>query len=77
MVERVVARQVFQVAAGMRRQLRQLILEVGSGNLAAQRLYASCGFVCVGRRRAYYAASGEDALLLQRQLVGPRPYIGR
>ncbi len=41
------------------------VLEVRSGNDAARALYGSCGFVQVGVRRAYYADSGEDALVLE------------
>ena len=39
-------------------------LEVRAGNQAAQRLYQSCGFVVVGRRRKYYRKPSEDALLM-------------
>jgi ribosomal-protein-alanine N-acetyltransferase len=38
-------------------------LEVRASNVAAQRLYASYGFVLAGRRRRYYA-DGEDALIM-------------
>jgi len=38
-------------------------LEVRAGNAAAIALYASEGFVPVGRRRRYYG-NGEDALLM-------------
>lgn len=39
-------------------------LEVGSTNLPAQRLYASFGFAPVGVRPRYYAATGEDAIIM-------------
>lgn len=42
----------------------QAFLEVREGNGAAQRLYWGCGFEVVGRRRQYYAAPVEDALLM-------------
>ena len=43
-------------------------LEVRSGNEAAQKLYKRCGFEVVGRRRDYYRAPTEDALLMSRSL---------
>jgi ribosomal-protein-alanine N-acetyltransferase len=45
--------------------VRQVFLEVRDSNLAAQRLYAGFGFRPVGRRRRYYRAPVEDAVLLQ------------
>jgi ribosomal-protein-alanine N-acetyltransferase len=44
---------------------RRAVLEVRAGNVAARALYGSRGFVQVGVRRAYYADSGEDALVLE------------
>ncbi|NLZ67324.1 MAG: GNAT family N-acetyltransferase [Clostridiaceae bacterium] len=41
-----------------------IILEVGDGNREARRLYESFGFKIVGRRRSYYADTGEDAVLM-------------
>ena len=41
-------------------------LEVREGNLAARTLYERTGFVTVGRRRDYYRAPREDALLMKR-----------
>jgi ribosomal-protein-alanine N-acetyltransferase len=43
----------------------RVVLEVCSSNMAARSLYARCGFVQVGMRKAYYAGSGEDALVLE------------
>jgi len=42
----------------------QALLEVRAGNLAAQRLYWRCGFRVAGRRRDYYSAPQEDALIM-------------
>jgi [ribosomal protein S18]-alanine N-acetyltransferase len=41
-------------------------LEVRLSNDAARRLYASRGFELIGRRRSYYRAPVEDALVLRR-----------
>ena len=49
------------LAAGVGR----VFLEVRESNLGAQRLYASFGFREVGRRRRYYRAPMEDAVVLQ------------
>ncbi len=44
-------------------------LEVRENNFAAQALYQGFGFQAVGRRRAYYKDSGEDAIIMAlRQL---------
>ncbi len=45
--------------------LSALFLEVRTSNEAARNLYASRGFEPVGRRRAYYRAPLEDALVLR------------
>jgi len=45
--------------------LTALFLEVRMSNEAARNLYASRGFEPVGRRRAYYRAPLEDALVLR------------
>jgi ribosomal-protein-alanine acetyltransferase len=42
-------------------------LEVRASNIAALALYHRHGFSAVGRRRAYYSAPIEDAVLLQAQ----------
>ena len=43
-------------------------LEVRAGNSLAQALYQKCGFRGVGRRRNYYSAPLEDALVMIAQL---------
>jgi ribosomal-protein-alanine N-acetyltransferase len=45
-------------------------LEVRAGNTAAQALYERCGFSVVGRRRNYYPAPPDDALIMTAQ-IGP------
>lgn len=39
-------------------------LEVRASNEAAQRLYASLGFIGTGLRRGYYSAPAEDAVIM-------------
>jgi ribosomal-protein-alanine N-acetyltransferase len=43
-----------------------MFLEVRESNSAARALYASRGFLAVGRRRGYYRSPVEDALVLRR-----------
>ena len=49
-----------------------VLLEVRQSNGAAQRLYARHGFVPIGRRRRYYQAPPEDAVVMHLTLR-PRP----
>src|SRR6266478_5445413 len=49
---------------GQRRRARIAQLEVRAGNEAAQHLYRRSGFEVVGKRRSYYRAPVEDALLM-------------
>jgi len=42
----------------------QAVLEVRAENTTAQKLYQACGFEVIGRRRRYYKAPVEDALLM-------------
>lgn len=53
-------------AVGKGRDLAIYTLEVRASNLAAQALYERHGFVAVGRRRQYYTAPTEDAVLMTR-----------
>jgi len=46
----------------------RVCLEVRVSNLAARRLYSSLGYAECGLRRSYYAADGEDALVLELRL---------
>ncbi len=54
--------KTLQVARGHGANMAHL--EVRAGNEAAQRLYAVCGFRATGRRKAYYRAPVEDAILM-------------
>lgn len=60
--------------AALRRAARQgsvsAWLEVRAGNQAAQTLYERCGFQIAGRRKDYYHAPVEDALIMKRTMVG-------
>lgn len=56
-------------AAGAR-GARLVTLEVRENNVQAERLYRRHGFEAVGRRRRYYADTGEDALIMTLELEG-------
>jgi [ribosomal protein S18]-alanine N-acetyltransferase len=47
------------------RGAHELFLEVRESNEAAQRVYRERGFVVVGRRKSYYSAPVEDALVMR------------
>lgn len=53
---------------GARRGALSSLLEVRAGNKAAQELYESLGFQVTGRRRSYYSAPKEDALVMVASL---------
>jgi ribosomal-protein-alanine N-acetyltransferase len=57
------------IAAVRRSDVDVLYLEVRDSNAAARALYASRGFVEVGRRREYYRRPKEDALVLRLDLT--------
>jgi len=59
------------VTTAIRQGARAAILEVRAGNVAAQSLYRRYGFEVVGRRRQYYRAPPEDALLMRASLKSP------
>ena len=50
----------------------EVLLEVRQSNEAAQRLYVRHGFVAIARRRRYYRAPPEDAVVM-RLMLRPRP----
>lgn len=50
-------------AAGVTR----LFLDVRAGNDPARALYEKHGFLAVGRRKGYYRAPTEDAILMERE----------
>jgi [ribosomal protein S18]-alanine N-acetyltransferase len=59
-----------------RRGIGAVVLEVAADNVAAQRLYAGCGFVQAGRRPRYYRRrdGAADALILRRGIIAkPSP----
>jgi ribosomal-protein-alanine N-acetyltransferase len=61
------------IAAVRRSNVDTLYLEVRDSNAAARALYASRGFVEVGRRRDYYRRPKEDALVLRLDLGAGAP----
>lgn len=56
-------RQVLRTVRG--RGATECFLEVRESNAAAQGVYRRLGFAVVGRRRDYYAAPREDALVMR------------
>ena len=62
--------ELISTARGM--SCLDVLLEVRQSNEAAQRLYARHGFVPIGRRRRYYQAPPEDAVVM-RLTLRPRP----
>jgi [ribosomal protein S18]-alanine N-acetyltransferase len=53
-----------------RRRTAAMYLEVRETNDRARRLYRSCGFAEIGRRRRYYRRPVEDAIVLRREVGG-------
>ncbi len=53
------------LAAALAARCRQVRLEVRADDPVAQNLYARAGFITEGRRRHYYEATGEDALVMR------------
>jgi len=61
----------FFLEQGRLRGAVRAVLEVRSGNAPALALYRGCGFRLAGRRKRYYADSGEDALVLEWTAASP------
>ena len=59
------------------RDIRLVVLEVRPSNREAIALYESFGFRVTGRRRGYYYDTGEDALVMEAELVRRGPTLGR
>lgn len=57
--------------------VRNLTLEVRTGNTAAQVLYRGFGFAPAGVRRNYYAETGEDAIVMWAHDVDSDAYARR
>lgn len=51
--------------------IKQVRLEVRPNNIAALNLYSKVGFSRVGVRKNYYPDTGEDAVLMDKQLFAP------
>ncbi|MBI5419839.1 MAG: ribosomal protein S18-alanine N-acetyltransferase [Deltaproteobacteria bacterium] len=56
------------IRRGARAGARRIHLEVRAGNEPALRLYRREGFSFVGIRKGYYTDTGEDAILLSREI---------
>ncbi len=56
------------LAWGGEKESKLALLEVRAGNNSAQALYRRCGFELTGRRRGYYRAPLEDALIMSVSL---------
>lgn len=56
------------IEEGRRRGISHVLLEVRDSNAAAQSLYKNMGFAIIGRRRSYYRAPTEDALVMKLDL---------
>jgi ribosomal-protein-alanine N-acetyltransferase len=52
----------FTIAAA--KGVSRAFLEVRASNRVARKLYQGCGFRTIGRRRGYYRAPSEDALIM-------------
>ncbi|UCG81197.1 MAG: ribosomal protein S18-alanine N-acetyltransferase [Desulfobacterales bacterium] len=53
-----------------RHSLKKVLLEVGASNHAAIALYRKMGFFEAGRHRGHYLETGEDALVMTKEMAG-------
>jgi len=60
--------QCFQLAGQKKNDFDSVYIEVRPSNKAAITLYHKLGFCAVGTRPDYYPESGEDALVMRKQL---------
>ncbi|PHV72025.1 ribosomal-protein-alanine N-acetyltransferase [Sporanaerobium hydrogeniformans] len=56
------------IAYGQQKGACQMTLEVRESNEVARYMYTSFGFQVIGKRKGYYNAPKEDALMMQLQL---------
>lgn len=61
------------VATAVDRRAPRLFLEVRADNPVAQHLYASRGFLPIGRRSRYYQPDGVDAVVMRLDLPAQEP----
>lgn len=59
------------------RQINWITLEVKASNLEAQKLYEKFGFTVMGRRKNYYQADREDALIMWTENINSSDYQAR
>lgn len=52
------------------KQIVDVLLEVRESNHPALELYRTLGFITIGRRTRYYSEPEEDAILMQRSVMG-------
>lgn len=58
----------------LEQQVNWITLEVKASNLAAQKLYEKFGFSVMGRRKNYYQAEREDALIMWTEDISQPAY---
>ncbi len=68
-----IARMLMGRALALAREkgVRKLVLEVRESNRAARCLYDSLGFRPVGRRPRYYSDTGEDGVVMVKEMTVP------
>ena len=57
------------LSLGEEKGVRLFTLEVRDSNESARKLYESAGFHAVGLRKAYYATTGEDAVVMLKEVT--------